>query len=287
MNVTALRSKLSSEKQVVADCETELFDLQQRVADMRAVVASLDAAASGNVDQLERQKQIQMEIDTVEAQLLQEVKEQRTIRKTLEQLKKESPDLQATPLKSQLQIPQPVSPMSTSGSLGSINRLGNAGSYSSPSLHDLKKPASHVFGSNNGSSSSSSLVDTKKPVPNVFGSRVEREMQLILLRKRLESERKQTEQLRAIAALAKQEVERALEMARLHSQQELRAGAKPIVPKWIQMLNEHSNKSATIRKLAKHKADSAVDLGGVMSFRDKILFFTSAQDAKSPVEQDD
>lgn len=50
-------------------------------------------------------------------------------------------------------------------------------------------------------------------------------------------------------------------------------------PKWIKSLNENAGKSGTIRKKAKAKAAEAVESGNVMSFRDKLLFFTAEQQA--------
>jgi len=98
-------------------------------------------------------------------------------------------------------------------------------------------------------------------------TRVEREMELLSLKRQLHLETAETERLRAIADQAKEYIEKALKM-----QAEERGGKKP---QWVKLLNENATKSATIRINVKEKAAAAVESGGVMSFREKLLFFTS------------
>jgi hypothetical protein len=93
------------------------------------------------------------------------------------------------------------------------------------------------------------------------------------LRQRLEREKEATQRLREIAEMAKREVERALNMSERPDGEMV--NGRRVVPKWIKLLNEYANKSATIRRNARQKAILAVDEGRVMNFKDRLLFFTS------------
>jgi DNA invertase Pin-like site-specific DNA recombinase len=110
-------------------------------------------------------------------------------------------------------------------------------------------------------------------------TRVEREMELLNLKKQLEIEKGELKRLRDIAEEAKSEVARALEMAS-QSPAQVSATGKHLVPTWVKLLNENTKRSDTIRVKAKQKAKDAIEAGAVMNFKDKLLFFTS-----SPLEQ--
>lgn len=244
--ILALQEQITAEKQAVAACEAELADLQKRVTEMRGVLVALEPSANASPaafssEQLDRQKKVQLEINAVEAQLEQEMEKQREIRKVLDGLRKGTGDPSA----------------SVDANADGANSTMVASTITTP----VKEQPT-----------------TTLPTRQLFGTRVEREMQLIMLRKRLENERQQTERLREIAEIARKEVARAMELAALpRSQDDLRRNGRAVVPEWIQLLNAHSNKSADIRKMAKNKAESAVGLGSVMSFSEKLLFFTSSQ----------
>lgn len=56
---------------------------------------------------------------------------------------------------------------------------------------------------------------------------------------------------------------------------------KKMIPKWVRLLNEYSKKSGAIRENVLQKQSEAVSKGEVMSFRDKLIFFTSNPFARS------
>jgi hypothetical protein len=55
---------------------------------------------------------------------------------------------------------------------------------------------------------------------------------------------------------------------------ETTAGRK-LVPKWVKLLNDYSKHSGAIRDNVKQRQSEAVSKGEVMSFREKLLFFSS------------
>lgn len=66
-------------------------------------------------------------------------------------------------------------------------------------------------------------------------------------------------------------VQRAMEMA-----QSGQSDARHKKPQWVQLMNDYASQSTEVRKQARERAQQAIDAGEVMSFRDKLLFFTSA-----------
>lgn len=98
-------------------------------------------------------------------------------------------------------------------------------------------------------------------------TRLERELNLLALKKRLNLQQRENRKLKEIAEVAKQEPP-TTEKSIVH------------VPKWVEMLNDTLEKSKTLRIKAKSKANESTDAGEVMNFKEKLSFFIShAHDA--------
>ena len=223
--------------------EEEIATSQQAVKEITTVVETLEQDQG---DQLARQQQIQNVIDEVKAQLAQQTEIRSDIHQQLSELKSsyekakgdEKALKQIAQRASQVKVTQPAPAASVAG-----------GSHAKKAEGD-----GAIFGMQ---------LNHIKPM-----TRVEREMELLSLKRQLELEKGETERLKGIASQAKDEIDKALAMPA-----EERSGKKP---QWIKLLNDNASKSQTIRFNVKEKQQIAVENGGVMSFRDKLLFFTAS-----------
>lgn len=136
-------------------------------------------------------------------------------------------------------------------------------------VHQLVAKAAQAFSSNLEANNQGTHLESNLNGYNRQPTRVEREIEYTVLKRRLQEERLQTARLKEVAEAAQLQVERALRMA----DDTKRVGH--LKPEWIRLLNQYAHQSSAIKRQARERAISAVQEGGVMSFKEKLLFFTS------------
>ncbi|RKP00114.1 hypothetical protein CXG81DRAFT_19880 [Caulochytrium protostelioides] len=218
-----------------AALKESLVSMKADVDDMKALADRL--AADQTLDQVEQQKRVVAEIEALKQQISEEEKSKQAVEKRLVDLQNKYK------LKNDVEIVQiHISP-------AVMNAMG-------------------IFDAHGASRNAES------PAGGENRTRLEREMELLHLKKRLAQEQRQRAYLEALADKAKNEI--AFAMHQDHNNLDL--FGRPVVPQWVKTLNNYANASATVRSHIQGKANAA---GEALSFREKMLLFTSQNQDQS------
>lgn len=215
--------------------ETDITSSSKAVEQMDTVLEAMEEEDDNA--QLERQRAIQSEIDSVKQKLTLQVETRERIHKNLSEMGQKF----------------------ATANRGDLKKMAETFS-DEPSKDSGIASGSHASPSDNGV-----FGMELKPVPK---SRIERELELLELRRQLDIETAETNRLKKVAEQAREEIEKAMEMEDGDA-----LGRKP---EWIQKLNNYASKSQTVRLNVRKKQAESVESGDVLSFRQKLLFFTSS-----------
>ncbi|KAJ3051117.1 Protein wwc2 [Rhizophlyctis rosea] len=208
------------------------------------------------VDQLVQQKAVQTEIETLRLKLKEEQSKKAALEAEIEDLQKQYQKNLLTGIRKE----------AGGGGEGGLERKERG----------MVKSTSFGQGMA-GRAGSGGVGRDVPPLPSAkFTTRLDREMELLALKRRIEQEQREQALLTQVAAKAKNEVQVAMVMEHVNKDQ----FGRPVIPQWVKSLNNYANASATIRSNIKSKASTAG--GDQLSFREKMLLFTSHE---TPLEK--
>ncbi|KAJ3290642.1 Protein wwc2 [Borealophlyctis nickersoniae] len=217
----------------------EVDSLHADVDEMRALAERLEKDDA--TDQLAQQQRVQAEINALKVQLQEEQQKKETLEREIQELQSTFQQKMLADMRAAAGVTGPM-------------------------------PTPKAAPTRPQSSAPAPVTEAKSAEPQ---TRIEREMELLALKRKLEQEQREQTLLRTVAEKAKAEVTSAMKMEHINKD----ASGKPIVPQWIKALNNYASASATVRSNIKSKANKG---GDQLTFREKLLLFTSHE---TPLEK--
>ncbi|TPX45824.1 hypothetical protein SeMB42_g03777 [Synchytrium endobioticum] len=228
LNAKRLRHETEELK---SDMETLKHDIEA----MKQLAAKLEETESS---QLERQRDVQREIEAVKAELDREVAAKQELQMEIQRIQQSFNIAIPEDLEQELDPCQPIRPLSpiTTSPTSALDTLDS-------DIQGLLTDANDDF----------VYPQASQPV-----TRIEREMTLLALKKKLQNERDLVHELIDVKKVAEQVIE----------------DPSHHKPEWIKQVNQYASKSKTLRAKIKGKAQHQVD---ELTFREKMLFYTAHQ----------
>ncbi|KAJ3038803.1 Protein wwc2 [Rhizophlyctis rosea] len=255
-NIKDAEQKRDKLERDVAATQSEVEGLRKDVEALKALADRLerDSLPSAQpIDQLVQQKAVQTEIDSLRLKLREEQDKKAALEAEIEELQGQYQKKLLENVRKEAGVVGGEERKERGGRKMSVGQGGAAaGRMGAPSREAL-------------------------PIPSAkFTTRLDREMELLALRRRIEQEQREQALLTQVAQKAKTEVAQAMTMEHVNKDQ----FGRPVIPQWVKALNNYASASATIRSNIKTKAASSG--GDQLSFREKMLLFTSHE---TPLEK--
>ncbi|TPX38361.1 hypothetical protein SmJEL517_g00192 [Synchytrium microbalum] len=236
-------SELENAVRLRAETEELKTEMEALKADIESMKRLAERLEETETSQLERQQQIQREIETVQAELAKEVAAKEELQKELKTMQQKF-DI---PEEAQADFGTFDDDVSTVSSIESSPTESSINKYL-PLFDTIPRRRT-------GDEVASDFI-----YPTIKGesvTRVERELTLLTLKKKLKTERDLVQELIDVKKIAIQ----VNDETSLHSK-----------PEWIAQINQYAARSKTIRAKINKKRDKNVD---ALTFREKMLFYTT------------